>query len=83
MDPRGWDLNRLLAAFEAQLRQGAKDEAEWRRTQGLLTAEPKEVRDERRAAARAGAPPAAGRTTVDDAEAMIARFALADAMYSK
>ncbi len=44
-----------------------------------LTAEPKEVRDERRRAAAAGAP----RTgmTVESAEALMARFAASDAMY--
>lgn len=82
VDPRGWDLNRLLAAFEAQLRQSAKDEQSWLRTQAALSAEPREVREERRAAARSGRmPPAATGMTVDSAEAMIARFAAADAMY--
>ena len=87
MDPRSWDLGQLLAAYEATLRQHAKDEAAWNRTLAALTAEPKEVREERRAATRAavaaGAPPpeAPGRLTVDDAEAMLARFTASEAQY--
>ena len=87
MDPRRWDLGQLLAAFEATLRQHSKDEAAWNRTLAALTAEPKEVRDARlaeaKAAAAAGAPPpeAPGRMTLDDAEAMLARFAASDAQY--
>lgn len=87
VDPRGWDLGQLLAAFEATLRQHSKDEAAWNRTLTSLTAEPKEVREERLAAARdaavAGKPPpeAPGRMTVDDAEALLARFTASEAQY--
>jgi len=87
VDPRRWDLGQLLAAFESTLRQHSKDEAAWNRTLASLTAEPKEVREERlaatRAAVAAGAPPpeAPNRMTVDDAEAMLARFAASDAQY--
>lgn len=87
MDPRTWDLGQLLAAYEATLRQHSKDEAAWNRTLATLTAEPKEVREERREAARAaaasGAPPpeAPNRLSVDDAEALLARFAASDAQY--
>lgn len=82
VDPRGWDLHRLLAAFEAAVRQNSKDEAAWNRTYAALTAEPREVREERRKAAADGrTPSAAGRMSVDAAEAMLARFAAADAMY--
>ena len=87
VDPRTWDLGQLLAAYEATLRQHSKDEAAWNRTRQALTAEPKEVRDARRQAAKvaaaAGAPPPepAGQLTVDDAEAMLARFAASDALY--
>uniref|UniRef100_A0AAU7GYJ3 Uncharacterized protein n=1 Tax=Streptomyces phage Geonosis TaxID=3158856 RepID=A0AAU7GYJ3_9CAUD len=87
MDPRTWDLGQLLAAYEATLRQHSKDEAAWNRTLAALTAEPKEVRAERlaetRAAVAAGtAPPEApGRMTLDDAEAMLARFAASEAQY--
>lgn len=85
MDPRGWDLNRLLAAFEATLRKAAKDEADWRRTQAALEAEPREVREARRRevreAAAEGRRVESGRMSVDDAEAMLARFAASEAQY--
>ena len=87
MDPRTWDLGQLLAAYEATLRQHSKDEAAWNRTRQALTAEPKEVRDARREAAKqaaatgAPAPEPAGQLTVDDAEALLARFAASDSQY--
>lgn len=73
----------MLAAFEAQLKRSAKDDAAWRRTESLLRAEPKEVREERRRSVAAGRPvlPAGGGMTVDDAEALLARFAASDAMF--
>jgi len=72
----------MLAAFEAQMRRVAKDESEAKRTMAALTAEPPEVRRQRREAARAGArAPSGGRMTVDSAEAMLARFAAAEALY--
>ena len=86
VDPRGWDLNRLLAAYEAALRRGAKDEAEWRRTQAQLTAEPKEVREQRLKEARQR--PSGGRTapvrsgmSVSDARALLSAFSADDARY--
>lgn len=87
VDPRRWDLGQLLAAYEATLRQNSKDEAAWNRTLATLTAEPKEVREQRlaetRAAVAAGepVPEAPGRMSVDDAEALLARFAASDAQY--
>jgi hypothetical protein len=82
VDPRGWDLNQLLAAFEATLRRNAKDDAEWRRVSAQLTAEPKEAREKRRQQAASGrAAPAGGGLTEDAAQALMARFAAADAMY--
>jgi hypothetical protein len=82
VDPRGWDLNQLLAAFEATLRRNAKDDAEWRRVSAQLTAEPKEAREKRRQQAASGrAAPAGGSLTEDAAQALMARFAAADAMY--
>jgi hypothetical protein len=84
VDPRGWDLNLLLAAFEASLRRSAKDEAEHRRLQAQLTAEPREVREERRRAAAAGrAVPSGSGMSVECAEAMLARFAAADASFGQ
>jgi hypothetical protein len=84
VDPRGWDLNLLLAAFEASLRRSAKDEAEHRRLQAQLTAEPREVREERRRAAAAGrAVPSGSGMSVESAEAMLARFAAADASFGQ
>lgn len=73
----------MLAAFEVTMRQSSKDEAAWRRTHAALVAEPKEVREERRRNERAGkaAPAAPGRMSVEDAEAMLARFAASDARF--
>lgn len=71
IDPRNWDLNRLLGAFEAALRRGAKDESEWRQTLAKLEAPP---------AGRKVDGPKAGRAamSVSRAEALIARFAALD-----
>ena len=82
VDPRTWDLNQLLAAFEASLRQNAKDEATWRRMDASLRAEPKQVRDQRRADARAGKKTEGpGRMTMGDAEALMARFEATEKQY--
>jgi len=73
----------MLAAFEASVRRGAKDESEAKRTMAALAAEPPDVRRERKAAERSGkvAPGGGVGMTVDDAEAMLARFAAADAAF--
>lgn len=72
----------MLAAFEASVRRSCKDEAEWRRRHGEIYAEPREVRDARRAAALSGSRAAEPqRMSVDAAEAMLARFAASDSMY--
>jgi hypothetical protein len=72
----------MLAAFEATLRKNAKDDAEWTRTLASFTAEPKEVREARRAAEANGVrTEGRGRMSVGDAEAMLARFAASDATY--
>ena len=73
----------MLAAFEATVQRNAKDESAAARTMAALAAEPPEVRRERRAAQKAGvaAPAGAGRLSVDDAEAMLTRFAAADAAF--
>jgi hypothetical protein len=88
VDPRTWDLNQMLAAFEVSLQRSAKDESEWRRTHGQIYAEPATVREERRAAARQAARDgAAGRATggsgmsAGDATALLARFAASDAAF--
>ena len=82
MDPRKWDLEQMLAAFETTMRQNSKDDAAWRRTHAGLTAEPKEVREARRRDAAAGRPAqSAARRSVADAEAMLAQFAASDARY--
>lgn len=74
----------LLAAFEASLRQSAKDESAWQRMYAELAAEPREERAARRAAVtRAPASPGSGRMGVSDAEAMLARFAASDAQYGR
>jgi len=73
----------MLSAFEATMRQNSKDEAAWRRTQAALSVEPPEVKRERRRAAAAGlvVPAAPARMSVEDAEAMLARFAASDAQF--
>ena len=83
-DPRGWDLNRLLAAFEVSLRRSAKDDNEWQRLQAQLTAEPLDVREKRRKESREAAlsgrsAPSRGVMSVEAAEALMARMAAADA----
>src|SRR5262245_8686993 len=70
VDPQGWTLNTMLAAFETTMRQGAKDESEWRRMDAQLRAEPKSVRDKRRKDAAAGRQAArTGGIQLADAEA--------------
>lgn len=73
----------MLAAYEASIRRGAKDENDAKRTMSALAAEPPDVRRERKAAERAGTRSmgSGGGMTVDDAEAMLARFAAADAAF--
>lgn len=84
VDPRRWDLKQLLAAYEVTLQQGCKDQAEWQRTRAKLYAEPKEVRQERAAEAKAtGArrkPPRAA-MSLDSVEAMLGAAAARDAQY--
>lgn len=81
VDPRGWDLHQLLAAFEAALRRGSKDEQAWNRTRTEIYAEPDFVKRERRAATSRGEQPQRGRMSVSDAEAMLSRMALADSIF--
>lgn len=69
----------MLAAFEATIQRNAKDENAAQRIMAALTAEPPEVRKQRRT--QGSAVPAAGRMSVDDAEAMLARFAATDAAF--
>lgn len=72
----------MFAAFEASLKQASKDEAEWTRTQQSLYAEPPEVkRDRLRSRSKPDLVPGRGRMSVGEAEAMLARFAVADAQY--
>lgn len=73
----------MFAAFEAMIRRNSKDEAEAKRTLAALSVEPAEVRKQRREAEKAGtlAPGTGARMTVDDAEAMMARFAAAEAAF--
>lgn len=93
MDPRRWDLNQLLSAYLVTLKAGCKEEADWNRLRGQLEAEPLEVRQARLEEQRKQmldqlngkkvpqAPPQAGAMSADDAEAMLARMAAADAQY--
>ena len=74
LDPRRWDLGQLLAAFEATVRQGCKDEAEWSRKRASLYAPP-------RGQARQPATAASGAQTVSSMEAMLARMEAADAAF--
>lgn len=82
-DPRRWDLHQLLAAFEVTLQQGAKDEADWRRTRAKLYAAPREERGAPRRepqAARAVAPRRGG-MTVEAAQALIGSADAEDALF--
>lgn len=86
MDPRRWDLQQLVSAYEVTLQQGAKDEAAWRKIHTQLYAEPAEVKKERMAARRAGpaavsAAPARGAMTLDSVEALLAGASARDAQY--
>lgn len=82
MDPRRWDLHQLLAAYESTLRQGCKDDAEWKRIRTRLYAEPDDVRKSRVTAARQGrAAPARGAMTADSVAALLGAAAAEDAMY--
>lgn len=86
MDPRRWDLQQLVSAYEVTLQQGAKDEAAWRKMHTQLYAEPAEVKKERVAARQAEAAagrtaPARGAMTLDSVEALLAGVAARDAQY--
>lgn len=81
VDPRTFDLNQLLAAYEAALRQSSKDESAWRSTRAKLYAEPKGVREARIAEQRESQAPSRMAMSVGDAEAMLARFAASDAAF--
>lgn len=73
----------MFAAFEAALKQAAKDESEWSRTEQGLYAEPPEVKKARLAGGPSmGLEPTRGRMSVGEAEAMLARFAATDATYA-
>ena len=86
VDPRRWDLNQLVSAYEVTLQQGSKDEAAWRRTRMQLYAEPgdvKQARTERRKSSAAPDPQPTGRhvMTLDGVEAMLATAAARDARF--
>lgn len=85
LDPRTWDLNRLLGAYEASLRQSAKDPADWKKTEREIYQPPREVLRAQQAARRRGtaAPVAGGRgsMSVAAAESFVARLAAADTRY--
>ena len=85
VDPRLWDLNQMLAAYEAAVRQGAKDEAEWDRIRSQLYAEPSDVRKARLAAVAAGLPATAAPVRVGlslaSVESLLGEAAAADAQY--
>lgn len=83
IDPRTWDTHQLFAAFEAALKQASKDDAEWRKTEAGLYAEPPELkRDRLNRRADPGLEPRRGRMSVGDAEAMLARFATSESQYA-
>ena len=71
----------MFAAFETALKQASKDEAEWRKTEAGLYAEPPELKRARLAGQVKAAEPKRNRMSVGDAEAMLARFAASDAAY--
>jgi hypothetical protein len=69
-----------LAAFEAALRQGAKDEADWRRTRSKLYAAP---RPERGPGPRSTGRPAprGGGMTLEAAQALVGSADAEDALF--
>ena len=80
VDIRTWDLRVLLAAYEALLRQGAKDEADWRRTRNKLYAAPREERTAGRP--RTARPePRRGGMTLESAQALIGSADAEDALF--
>jgi hypothetical protein len=79
VDPRRWDLHQLLAAFEATLRQGAKDEADWRRTRAKLYAAPREKRTP--GPAVRATPTRRGGMTLEAAQALIGSADAEDALF--
>lgn len=83
VDPRRWDLHQLLAAYEVTLQQGAKDEADWRRTRAKLYAAPREERRPQPGPGRPARamPPRRGGMTVEAAQALIGSMDAEDAMY--
>lgn len=75
----------MLAAYEAALKQGAKDESEWNRTRGKLYAPPRvplnrPARSARKSQAPAEGPGSRGLELVD-VNALLARVAADEARY--
>jgi hypothetical protein len=83
IDPRRWDLHQLLAAYEATLQQGSKDEATWRRTRTQLYLEPSEVKKERMSRRPADRDKGARSSamTLDSVEALLATASARDARF--
>jgi hypothetical protein len=70
-----------LAAFEATVRQGSKDDADWQRTRSKLYAAPREERTPGRG--RTTRPtPRRGGMTLEAAQALIGSADAEDALYS-
>lgn len=76
-----WDLKQMLAAFEATLRAGAKDEAAWGRMRGQIYAEPAEVRRERLTGTATAAAPARVGMSAGSVAALLASAMADDAKY--
>lgn len=83
IDPRHWDLHQMMAAYEATMQRGAKDESAWRRIRTQLYAEPPEVRQERMSSGHSAraTQPQRGVMTLESVEAMLAGAASRDAQY--
>jgi len=74
----------LLSAFEQSLRQGCKDEPEWRREHGKLYAEPPSVKQARREEVRRAVQNGEPRSAVmsaDSVSALLASMTATDAKY--
>lgn len=87
LDPREWDLHRLLGAFETSLRQGSENPAEWKKTERSIYAPPRHVLEQQRAERRNGAvrprtEAGRGRMSVSSAESLVARLNAADTRHN-
>ncbi len=73
----------MMAAYEATVQRGAKDESAWRRMRTQLYMEPPEVKQQRLRSdpSTKKAPSPGGGMTIDSVQALLASAAAKDAQY--